>query len=152
MINHFRTLLLNITDSGDPAMFISPGFHSRTLSNKVNSVYLLLFPVGSTEQRCLSLGQAYLELLNSAGIEEVVYLQDPRISYDLEKDFNNFKTASLDLSRMIETMRVNTKLIKEMLSSHSVINTTKYNNMYLEHPNPVYRLAGLIAAYTLRLT
>jgi len=152
MINHFRTLLLNITDSGDPAMFISPGFHARTLNNKFNVIYLLLFPVGSTEQRCLSLGQAYLELLNSAGIEEVVYLQDPRVSYDLENDFNNFKTTSLNLSRMTETMRVNNKLIREMLTSQSVINTTKYSNMYLEHPNPVYRLAGLIAAYTLRLT
>ena len=148
MINHFRTLLLNLSNIGVATDYIPTEFTAQVLSGRFLSIYQILFPPGSSRQRVMELGQAYLELLRAANIEEVVTAQDTRITYELDS-FKNFTTPSIDLDALFR--KFNTGNVEAILSQKKKLNTDKYDNLWLYHPNKLYKLAGLIAAYVIRL-
>jgi hypothetical protein len=149
MINHFRTLLLNLSDSGTASEFISPGFVARILPSGFSTVYKVLFP--STDRNTVLLnGQSWLELINGAGIPEVLTLVDQRVNYT-PKDFQNFKTPSLPVLDVLAQLQQQNSAVATVLAASAPVDASKYDNLWLQHPNDVYKLAGFIAAYTLRL-
>lgn len=152
MINHFRTLLLNLPDAGNPDEHISKGFVARTLSGKPLSMYQVLFPSNSSRARKLELAQAYLELLEATRLSAAVTSIDTRITYDLKEDFKNFKQPSIDLNLLFGKLSGDNSLASGILQLPRQIEDASYDNIWSQHPNKLYRTAGLIAAYVLRLS
>jgi hypothetical protein len=150
MLNHFRTLLLNLSDVGNANEHIAPGFVARNLSDKPLALYRLLFPT-TTRDRILKLGHSYLELLESTQLGDVITLQDPRISYDLKVDFDDFKSPGFNIEDLWGKIYGNSGLVESVLAIDKQVDTDKYDNIWRSHPNRAYRLAGLIAAYGVRL-
>ena len=151
MVNHFRTLLLNLSDVGTLSEHITKGFTARQLSGGPLSFYQMLFPTGSSRSRVLELGQAYLELIEATDLSEVITLQDPRVTYDLKSDFNNFKKPSFDLSLLFGKINSSNGVAESILALPKHGDTDTYDNIWKQHPNKAYKLAGLIAAHVIRL-
>lgn len=149
MTNHFRTLLMNLSDNDTPEEFISPGFVSRVLPASFSAIYKELFPSSDREAVLLNT-QRYLDLIHGANIPEVITTIDDRVTY-VDKDFDNFKSAGTDLAKVLTGLKQQSQAINAILAIPAAVDTTKYDNMWLQHPNDVYKLAGLIASYTLRL-
>ena len=91
MINQFRTLLMNLSDQGDPQEFISPNFPAKNLPKELADIYSLLFPTGASRTYKNFLANCYLNLVKAAGMQSYVTAVDDRITYDLEADFSFFK-------------------------------------------------------------
>ena len=100
----------------------------------------------------MRLGNAYLEIVKSADLDEAFTLVDTRITYDLEVDFNNFKDAGIDLATLEKTLDNSNSAILTMFTTPKQVDTDKYDNLWNQHPNFIYRLAGLVVAYVIRLT
>ena len=150
MLNQFRTLLLNLSDAGVFAEFISPGFTSRVLPVNFSVAYNTLFP-NKDRNAVLLNGQAYLNLLEGANIIEAVTLIDPRVSY-CSTDFDNFEMTGSALLPIYTGLNQIPNVTKGVLAAKSIVDTSKYDNLWLQHPNPIYKLAGFVASYTLRLS
>lgn len=151
MTNHFRTLLLNLSYAGTPDEHIPTGFAARTLSGKPLEFYNILFPPGSSRTKILQLGQAYLELIEAARLTSVITLQDSRVTYDLKHDFKNFKQPSFNINSIIGKLTGDASIPEGVLRLPKQVDVEDYDNMWNQHPNKAYRLAGLIAAYVIRL-
>ena len=90
MYNHFRTLLLNLPYAGNAEEHIPTTFNGIILPEPLSSIYKLLFPDGTSRYYKRFLVQNYLQLIESAGISNVLTNIDPRITYDLTTS-NYFK-------------------------------------------------------------
>ena len=101
MIDHFRTLLLNESAADLPAGYtarsvhIDPGYGKLTLPDGLAQLYGMLFPSINVEMK-LRMAQAYMELINAAGLEAAVTKLDPRTTYSAPDDTSLFqlKTSS----------------------------------------------------------
>lgn len=100
MINHIRTLLMNVT--GDVSGYIyglgeeliDPSFVSQFLSTKLQSVDNVLFGINPDRAMlCYRLRQ-YMTLLHSTELSEFVISFDPRITYWPIIDQTLFRTSS----------------------------------------------------------
>lgn len=152
MINHFRTLLLNLSYAGNNSEHIPSSFVARQLPDKTLTFYQTLFPTGSSRARILELGQVYLELIEATRLSEVITAQDPRVTYVLETDFQNFKQPSINLNTLFGKFTTSNDLVSTVLAMPKKLATDTYDNYWLQHPNKIYKLAGLIAAYVIRLS
>ena len=102
MINHFRSLLLNLTAVGTgnpPAPHTAEGLHidksysAITLPVDLQELYDVIYPTGDLETR-LRLTHAYMMLLSATGLEESMTAMDPRVTYDLRHNQDFFKVRS----------------------------------------------------------
>ncbi len=150
MINHFRTLLLNLSDTGTSAEHITKGFTARELKGELLSIYNILFP-GNREDK-LKKAHAYLELIHGTNLSGIFTKIDNRITYDLNTDFPDFKTKAINIEELVTKLEINNGNIVSMFALPKVVDTDVYDNLWLHHPNPLYRLAGLIVAYVIRLS
>lgn len=88
MLNHFRTLLLNLSYNGDPTEHIPEDFRARTLTPELDAIHKLLFPVDTSRYYKLFLAHCYLQVIKAAGLDDELKSFDPRISYSL--DYSDF--------------------------------------------------------------
>lgn len=153
MVNQFSSLLLNLTYTGD-SLLVAPGFAARALTNSLSVMHNILFPTTMSASQKYKQCQAYLEIVRAAGLDEAFYFEDARITYDLDTDsnFDNFKTTGLDLPGLMQSLTQASSYINAMLACPKTVDTTKYDNLWLYHKNPVYRIGGLLVAYVIRLT
>jgi hypothetical protein len=84
MINHYRTLLLNLTDVGNTNEYIAPKFTSLVLPPPLVAFYNLLFPAGISRFYAEFLAFTYLQILRAADQQHFVYSLDNRLTYDLD--------------------------------------------------------------------
>jgi len=82
MINQYRTLVLNLSDAGNPNEFISPGFTALPLPQGLKGFHDLLFPPGQSRFYWQFLYYYYEELLKAAGQTQFLTQMDSRITYD----------------------------------------------------------------------
>lgn len=85
MINEYRTLLLDLTDEGNPDEYISPGFLSLNLPPALQAFYNLLFPTNTSRYYAQFLAYCYLQTLRAANQEQFVYSLDKRLTYKLNE-------------------------------------------------------------------
>lgn len=85
MLNHLRTLLLNLTYQM-PSEHIPIGFQARSLPDDLLAMHQILFPFETTRYYRLFLVQNYLNIIRGAGFDDKVLEFDTRISYDLQND------------------------------------------------------------------
>ena len=142
---------MNLTDAGTASEFICPGFTSRALTPAFAGCYNILFPIKTRDAIGLQT-QAYLELLKAANIECAQSDVDPRVTYKLDMDFTNFKRGVSDIFATVATLRANTTLTNGVLAVKAPTDTSVYDGLWQYHTNPIYALAGFVAAYTSRLT
>lgn len=83
MLNHARTLLLNLDSVGNQTEHIPSNFKAIKLVKSLEQLYCALFPENSTRFYKLVLAHSYLNILDSAGFSSVLTEYDGRISYDL---------------------------------------------------------------------
>ena len=83
MVNHFRTLLLNLAAGDVSEEFIPAAFKPIVLPTGLSRMYNVLFPPVSSREHKLFLATMYLQLIESTDFREHVLLYDPRITYDL---------------------------------------------------------------------
>lgn len=83
MLNHFRSLLLNLDYTGDGTEHIPAKFIPIQLPAKLKNLHTALFPETSSRFYKMVLAHTYLNILDAAGFSEEVTIYDPRISYDL---------------------------------------------------------------------
>jgi len=83
MINHFRTLLLNLPRAGEDEEFISAKFAPVVLTIPLTPIFQILFPPAASRQHKVMLVQTYLNLIQSTDFRAQVLNYDPRITYDL---------------------------------------------------------------------
>jgi hypothetical protein len=87
VINHLRTLLLNVDGNNAPGalypgeQYVPPAFRARALSPALTVIHRLLF--GSNPDRALRNQrlQEYLTCVHTAGLEQFVRALDPRVTY-----------------------------------------------------------------------
>jgi len=84
MLNHFRTLLLNLSYAGDPAEHIPVGFSSRKLEDVFNNIHRTLFPTATSRLYKTFLAHSYLNVISAAGMSVDLLTFDKRISYSLD--------------------------------------------------------------------
>lgn len=84
MLNHFRTLLLNLSYDGNETEHIPVGYVSRPLQTPFAEIYKQLFPTGASRFYKLFLAHNYIEIVKAAGLEDDLKKIDPRISYQLD--------------------------------------------------------------------
>ena len=142
---------MNLSDAGTATEFISPGFTARILVPPFSGCYNILFPVKTRAAINLQT-QAYLELLKAANIECAQYDADPRVTYKLDMDFTNFKSGVNNIFTTAAALQSSPSLTSGVLSVPSAIDTSVYDGLWQYHTNPIYALAGFVAAYTSRLT
>lgn len=83
MLNHVRTLLLNLDYTGDGTEHIPASYIPIKLPKKLESLSLALFPENSSRFYKMVLAHTYMNVLDAAGFSEEVLSYDKRISYDL---------------------------------------------------------------------
>lgn len=83
MLNHFRTLLLNLSYF-EPSEHIPEGFNAKVLPQELQKLYDKLFPPRSTRFYRFFLAKCYLKAMDTVGYTSVVTSFDSRISYDVE--------------------------------------------------------------------
>jgi hypothetical protein len=89
MINHYRTLLLNLPDKGDPNEYISPGFLPVALPPELQAFYNLLYPAGSSRFYTQFIEFYCESLLHASNQTDMLKSIDSRITYDLS-DLSNY--------------------------------------------------------------
>ena len=150
MINQFSSLLLNLSDTGG-TLLTAPGFFARILNPDFLNLYNILFSDAPTAQQKYKLCQSYLEIIKATGLEEAFTLSDSRITYKLDSDFNNFKSTGLNFNSLFPILTHNNILIIKVFTYPAEVNVSKYDNLWLKHTNPIFRLGGLLVAYVSRL-
>ncbi len=117
MINHTRTLLLNIS-AGSASLeddltgeeFIDPAFVPKILPNQLKGLYVTFVPEVSTRTRKNYLGFVYMQLLHAPEFEADTLAPDPRFTYKLSEDeffeIGLAESAPLDLASVHERSRV----------------------------------------------
>ena len=143
--NHFRTRLANLTYSG-PGDFIDSSFTAVTLPTNLDNVYNLLFPI-TTRSTVLLYTNAYTFLLDSFGLDSIFTLYSPVITYKLS-DLYTFENNTVDLLAVSNTI-LNSSAANNMLADGLGLN---YDNIYNKALPRLEKLAGLVAAYSYRLT
>ena len=96
MINHYRTLILNLADEGNPNEFIAPGFIPVSLSAPLQAFYNLLFPIGTSRYYKQFLYYYYEELIRASNQTQFLTSVDPRLTYtpaQLGQYFNLSRTS-----------------------------------------------------------
>jgi hypothetical protein len=83
MLNHFRTLLVNLSYFNTPDDHIPIGYQARQLPLSLKKIYDILFPPYTNRDYKLFLVSAYLNIIRAAGFDNKVLAYDNRISYDL---------------------------------------------------------------------
>lgn len=122
MLNHFRTLLLNLTYL-DASEHIPEAFTAKALPSELKRVYDKLFPPGSSRFYKLFLGQNYLNIVKTTGFQDYVTALDNRISYDLSND-SYFK-----VTRVSNPIVSNAQFPIKVLSS---INSVAYSDYHFD--------------------
>ena len=153
MYNHFRTLLLNLSDVNVPAEHITANYVSKKLPSELYSLYNQLFPVGTSRLYKLGLAQVYLQAIEACNLTSEVITYDNRITYSLN-DNSFFKINRLsnpissDISTPIIVSGSYTKLsssitpydaydITQIDATANVVIYSTANNVYLT-PNAQY--------------
>lgn len=87
MINHLRTLLLNIDGSNNPGedypgeQYVPEDFVSRSMNIQLKTIHRFLFGI-NPDRAMLNLRlQEYLTCIHASGLESFVTAFDPRITY-----------------------------------------------------------------------
>jgi hypothetical protein len=90
MLNHFRTLLLNLSYDDNGNEHIPDNFNALQLASPFKEIYNILFPQGSSRYYRQFLANSYLSIIDAAGLSDELLKFDPRISYSLD-DADFFK-------------------------------------------------------------
>jgi len=83
MLNHFRTLLLNLEDKSDKAEHIPVGFVPITLPTPLEAFHKLIFPPSASRFNRLFLAHNYLRYIEASNLTDDILTYDKRISYNL---------------------------------------------------------------------
>ena len=100
MIDHFRSLALNISPSGLTSpltaynVHISPDYAVLPLPLDLTEVYDIFYPSPNLVPK-LQLTHAYMALLHGCGLEEAITALDPRVTYDIENPNAYFTQRAL---------------------------------------------------------
>jgi|GEM_PF-7023025 len=87
MLNHFRTLLLNLDYVGDDTEHIPADYRTLALPQELTKVYNILFPKGISRLYKIFLAQNYLNIIKAANLDSEIITFDPRISYNNNPNF-----------------------------------------------------------------
>ena len=131
---------------------ISPDFLIEAkLPPKAQAVYDILFPLRKTSRSdCLLRGLVYERVIVAAGFGDRLLTNDPRRTYTVE-DLNRFDAgASIDLVKLVAQLDAHKDVVEAWLATAPEKDQTTAN-LWRQHPNLVYRLAGLLLAYVERL-
>ena len=90
MVNHFRTLLLNLPYVGNTWEHIPSFFRGIPLPKALSDFHNLIYPSDATREYKLFLAFTYLRIIQAAGKNEAFSLKDPRITYDMADDGSLF--------------------------------------------------------------
>jgi len=96
MVNHYATLLLNLsgvnTPGGVKSYFVNRDYSKLVLPVKLKSFYDILFPPNTSDYQKQFLCYNYLRLLNSTNLLSTAVQHDSRITYDLDSLTEYFRT------------------------------------------------------------
>lgn len=84
MLNHFRTLLLNLPYDGQGNEHIPSQFSGLILTSPFKELYSILFPQGSSRYYKQFLAHNYISIIRAAGLEDELKVIDSRISYSTD--------------------------------------------------------------------
>lgn len=88
MINHFRSVALNVSAAGLSLPYtpynihIDPTYAAIVLPTDLAQLYSLFYPTGALEAK-LQLTQAYLSLLEGCGLVDAMLVWDNRVTYEI---------------------------------------------------------------------
>jgi hypothetical protein len=96
MVNHYATLLLNLSGENTPggisSYFVNRGYSKLNLPVKLKSFYDILFPPNTSGYQKQFLCYNYLRILNATRLISSVTKHDPRVTYDLDSLTEYFRT------------------------------------------------------------
>jgi len=145
MLNHFRTLLLNLGYAQESEQ-IPREFAALTLPAELGQIRDILYPSGSSRYFRIALAHSYLNIVQGAGLQSYVTESDTRISYDLSDSqfFKLNRTSSVKASSIYFPLFVSGELTNNIANRYhyEAIKITQ-NGSYAEVfvysiPNGVY--------------
>jgi hypothetical protein len=99
MVNHYASLLLNLPGENNPggvrSYLVNKDYSPVNLPINLKQFYSILFPDGASDYQKQFLCFAYLRILESTGLTELVYSIDPRVTYDLNKLTEYFRISQI---------------------------------------------------------
>ena len=108
MVNHIRTVLLNVTAAVAPdSVYIDPAFRPVTVPYWLLGLYKLVLPFPNDDDRQAAQLATIMRLLHAADYEQFTLLPDTRITYAPVSDEEFFSTtddpsAAIDFSRLYD--------------------------------------------------
>jgi hypothetical protein len=121
MINHFRTLMLNVVPNktaGDGAEIIPEEFKPVAMTGAMASVYRALFGANPDATVLNTRAHQYLSVIDGTDLKEFPALLDPRITYDLKKNLNFYKNYGVEVRRLDGTASELTLLDTDKFNEH----------------------------------
>lgn len=91
MLNHFRTLLLNISDEGEVSEHIPTNFNQLSYKEPLQAFHNLIMPARLSRFNKQFLAHNYMSYIEAAGIPEAITLLDARVTYDLTDKSSYFQ-------------------------------------------------------------
>jgi len=121
MVNHIRTVLLNVTAAKAPdAIYISPVFRPVIIPQQLQRLHALLFSASTTEAEVQRLN-TFMRLLHAANYEEYVLLPDSRITYTVADQQDFFSVTALstavDFSQLYSLAQTETQDLEQKRQS-----------------------------------
>ena len=151
MLNHFRTLLLNMPSVAASDQIPSK-FTTQVYSPVIRKVLDLLLPVTVREDKLIQVHNL-LQLLIASNLYSVIYMFDPRVTYvPWDNKASYFKTGHpVSFTSVFSALQANRDLIDTMLKLDASIDTALYEDIWRTHSNMVYRLAALSICLVARM-
>ena len=129
MVDHFRTLLLNLSYNNDRSEYIPKGFVAKTLPGELQEVYDLLFPKGLSRYYRLFLAHVYIKVLESANLYEDIKQFDPRLAYDATTSYFKLHRVSNSVYQSPATPTAN-DLKMSLIVTGKYTGSTNLNSFY----------------------
>jgi len=123
MLNHFRTLLLNLPYNG-PGEFIPSEFGGKSLPQDLQQIYNLLFPGNVTRHYKLFLAHTYLNVIDGVGMTNATLKFDNR---------TNYKLKAQDFFKIDRVSTVTSSDPGFTLEVTKTFDTVKYNDFVFDH-------------------
>lgn len=171
MLNHFRTLLLNIDSTGNPNDHLADGYYHLTAPNSNSQsnppttavtgtgsnipkplidTCALLFNSTLTQDQKINLLNHYIDMIYACNMEAYITQQDNRTTYT-PNDFSSL-TFNTDLYYAVNQilLGINSYDVSNFLTLLSESTDLQLENVLKTHFNPIYKLSALIILYVIK--
>jgi len=153
MINHFRTILLNVSgprlpESKSPSDIYVPEYVAKVLPDMLVEINHVLFSDCLTDEDTKQKVYQFIRMVEASGLAHVTTAEDTRVTYDTVNDptFGEYSTSPTILTSVQLLNTVSESKLEQLFSGDTeLIRQYAHGNTYVD------RLSAIVVAYVYTL-